>query len=107
VRKTYVENRKADATGRVSRVGLEMEGDTPMTAVTHDLRIAAATRPSKACRPAKKGFFARVLDAMIESRMRQVEREIRMYTHLVPEDRLAKAGIRATLKNDKELPFVK
>jgi hypothetical protein len=79
-----------------------------MTAVTHDLRIAAATRPSsKARTPAKKGFFACVLDAMIESRMRQVEREIRMYTHLVPEDRLAKAGIRATLKNDKELPFVK
>ncbi len=79
-----------------------------MTAVTHDLRIAAATRPSRTVHtPAKKGFFARVLDAMIESRMRQVEREIRMYTHLVPEDRLAKAGIRATLKNDKELPFVK
>ena len=78
-----------------------------MTAVTHDLRIAAATRPSKTRTPAKKGFFARVLDAMVESRMRQVEREIRMYSHLVPVNRLAKAGIKATLENAKELPFVK
>jgi hypothetical protein len=79
-----------------------------MTAVTHDLRIAAASRPSsKARTPAEKGFFARALDAMVESRMRQVEREIRMYSHIVPENTLAKAGIRATLKNDKELPFVK
>ncbi|MDO8535347.1 MAG: hypothetical protein Q7S17_11490 [Xanthobacteraceae bacterium] len=79
-----------------------------MTAVTHDLRIAAATRPSRTARtPAKKGFWTRVFDAFVESRMRQVEREIRMYAHLVPEDTLAKSGYRATLKNDKELPFVK
>ena len=47
-----------------------------MVAVTYGTaRIAAASLASKA-QPKGKGFFARLLDAMIEARMRQAYREI-------------------------------
>ena len=57
-----------------------------MTAVTHDLRIAAAT--AKAAAPVKS-LWERVLDRLYETRMRQVEREILTHRHFIPEDVLA------------------
>jgi hypothetical protein len=79
-----------------------------MTAVTYDLRNAAATAKAAApAAPAKKGFWARVLDAMIESRMRQAEREIRMHGIAIPADWYTANGLRATYKDADKLPFVK
>ena len=74
-------------------------GTAPATTVT------IKTLPAKA-QPAK-GFWARVYDAIVEARMRQVEREIRNHVHLIPEDVLKNSGYRATLRDFKNLPFVK
>lgn len=40
--------------------------------------------PTAEARPGKRGFFARALDAIIAARMRQVEREMERYRHLIP-----------------------
>ena len=54
-----------------------------MVAVTYGAaRIAATSLGSKA-EPKSKGFFARLIDAMIEARMRQAYREIEMHKHLM------------------------
>jgi hypothetical protein len=76
-----------------------------MTALTYDLRKAAAT--TKAASPAKKGFWARTLDALIEARMRQAEREIRLHRHLLPASALRELGLNASYKDAGKLPFVK
>ena len=79
-----------------------------MNALTYEIRSAAAlvagTRPAKS---ATKGFWARVWDALIEARMRQAEREIRMHLYLVPESVLRESGYFANYKNADKLPFVK
>jgi hypothetical protein len=76
-----------------------------MTALTYDLRKAAAT--TTAAPPAKKGFWARALDALIEARMRQAEREIRLHAHLLPASALRDLGLKANYKDADKLPFVK
>jgi hypothetical protein len=78
-----------------------------MNALTYDLRTAAAT--AKKVEPAapKKGFWTRVLDALIEARIRQAEREIRMHAHLLPADVLAESGYRVTFRDADKLPFTK
>jgi hypothetical protein len=76
-----------------------------MTALTYDLREAAAT--TKAAKPVKKGFWMRTLDALIEARMRQAEREIRLHRHLVPASELRELGLNASYKDANKLPFVK
>lgn len=55
---------------------------------TATLRIStpypqARTAPKTA---ARKGIFARFYDALMEARMRQAVREIRMHQHLLPEN---------------------
>jgi len=76
-----------------------------MATLTYDLGAVAGT--AKADAPAKKGFWARVLDAVIEARMREADRQIRQYVHLVPEHVLAESGLKATYKDADKLPFVK
>lgn len=44
---------------------------------------AAKTVAATETQAPAKGFFARFLDAMMEARMRQAEREIRLYGRLV------------------------
>lgn len=73
-----------------------------MTAVTYDLARTHAREPAKAECEAKaalrNSFFARVMDAVYESRMRQARREIARYVHLLPYtldergDRIVKTG---------------
>jgi hypothetical protein len=71
-----------------------------MTAITHNLRIAAATVKAAApAQPANKGFWTRVYDAIVEARIRQVEREILAYSHLIPEDTLARIRKRVALRD--------
>ena len=40
---------------------------------------AAKTAPATGVQAPRKGFFARFLDAMMEARMKQAQREIRLY----------------------------
>ena len=66
-----------------------------MTAVTYSPKYAPAA--AAAAKPGKS-FWARVWDRIVEARMRQVEREIRMHLSYLPED------IR---QNFRDLPFQK
>ena len=75
-----------------------------MTAVTFSPKLAPA---AKAAAKLQKGFWARVLDHIIEARMRQVEREIRLHLAHVPAKTLEEAGYFSRLSADRELPFVK
>jgi hypothetical protein len=76
-----------------------------MNALTYDLRTAAAA--AKAPPAPKKGFWARVFDAIVEARMRQAEREIRVHLATIPADVLARSGFKATYHDAAKLPFVK
>jgi hypothetical protein len=75
-----------------------------MTAVTFS---PALTPAAKAAAKSEKGFWARVLERIIEARMRQVEREIRMHLAHVPAKTLEEAGYFSRLSTDRQLPFVK
>jgi hypothetical protein len=76
-----------------------------MTAVTYGTAPATAATAAKA--KSAKGFWARFADAFIAARMRQVEREMRTHVRFVPERYLKEAGLDATLRGSKDLPFVK
>lgn len=75
-----------------------------MTAVTFSPTLTPA---AKAAAKPQKGFWARVVDRIIEARMRQVEREIRLHLHHIPTKTLEEAGYFSRLSADRELPFVK
>lgn len=75
-----------------------------MNAVTYDLRTAVGS--PVASKP-EKGVFARILDALIEARMREAQRQIDMHLRYVPEDVLKAAGLTASYKDAEKLPFVK
>ena len=83
---------------------------TTITYGTAPANAAAKTQPAKTplikTQP-NKGFWTRLYDAFVEARMRQVEREIRNHIHLIPQDVLKNSGYRATLRDSKNLPFVK
>lgn len=59
-----------------------------MVAVTYGAARGAVDTTAKSGRAEiaapRKNWFARFIDAVIESRMRQARREIRMYTRLLP-----------------------
>lgn len=76
-----------------------------MTAIT--VGTATATVPvnrAASVPAAKRSLLARLWAAFVESRMRQAEREIAMYRHLVPGD-LQMVGERLAASTEKELPF--
>jgi hypothetical protein len=66
-----------------------------MTAVTYSPKYAPA---AAATAKAGKSFWARVWDRIVEARMRQVEREIRMHLSYLPKE---------TVEYYKNLPFQK
>lgn len=55
----------------------------------------------------KPGFWARLVEAMMEARLRAAMRELERHRHLVPEDLLKKSGYTATLDDDSRLPFTR
>ena len=69
-----------------------------MVAVTYGTAQIAATSPAAKAQPKGKGFFARLMDAMIEARMRQAYRELAMHQHLMWKPDV-------TPVESKELPF--
>jgi hypothetical protein len=52
-----------------------------MTDVTYDKAIAAPA-PAAVAKPARKSYWQRAFDAMVEARMRQAERLVREYQEL-------------------------
>ena len=79
-----------------------------MNALTYEMRSAAAAVAVATPRnTATKSIWARLWDALIEARMRQAEREIRMHLHLIPADVLRDSGFFANYKDANKLPFVK
>ena len=67
--------------------------------------VTAASR-TDAVAPQRRGFFARFVDALVESRMRQAERELRRYRHLVPGE-LERAALRLDSRSEDNLPFLR
>jgi hypothetical protein len=80
-------------------------------AVTLSLKepVAAEREAGPAAKraPARKPWYTRLLEALVEARMRQVEREIARYRSLVPHDEAKAGGYRVSYANDEELPFVR
>ena len=71
-----------------------------MAAITY-----GAATPSRSS-AARKGWFRRFIVALQESRMRQAEREIARYRHLVP-DELERAALRLDRRSEDGLPFLR
>jgi len=80
-----------------------------MVAVTYGIARAPAAEPAarvgraEAAAPRKR-WFARLMDALIESRMRQARREIRMHTALLPYT-LDERGNRLVKAASGDMPF--
>ncbi len=71
-----------------------------MSAVTYHV---APSAPVALRRP---GFFARLLAAAIESRMRKADEEIKRHTHMLPRE-LEQAGWKLTERSEDSLPFAR
>ena len=50
-----------------------------MTDITYDKVAAATPAPAAVEKPARKGFWQRAFEAMVEARMRQAERIVKNY----------------------------
>ena len=78
-----------------------------MVAVTYGVsRVRGAKSRAKAAprATATKSFFARVVDALAETRMRQAHREIMRHAHLLPYS-LDERGNRLINTGGKNMPF--
>jgi hypothetical protein len=80
-----------------------------MVAVTYGVTRVPTTEPAAKAGRAKtavprKSWFARFLDAMIEARMEQARREIRMHTRLLPYT-FDERGNRLVKTDSGDMPF--
>jgi hypothetical protein len=73
-----------------------------MTTATYGAELAVATE----AKPARKNWFHRFIAALQESRMKQAQREIEYYRHLLPRE-MEWAGTKISYKNEDQLPFVR
>ncbi len=63
------------------------------------------TRRAEAAVP-RKSWFARFMDALIESRMQQAQREIKVHAHLLlPDIQLDERGNRLVKTDTGDMPF--
>lgn len=74
-----------------------------MVAVTYGVARVPAAPTAVAAAP-RKGFFARFMDALIESRAAQARREIRKHAHLMPFT-LDERGNRLVKTDTGNMPF--
>ena len=74
-----------------------------MTAATFHTRTAFPEARAER----KPGFWARLLDAMVEARMRRAMRDIEARQHLIPENLLKKSGDAATINDDGSFPLTR
>ncbi len=77
-----------------------------MAAITYGSHGATAEKKISATAAKKPGLLSRFWGAVVEARMRQAEREIRMYRHLLPAE-FELAGNKIGYKNEDQLPFVR
>jgi len=58
-----------------------------MVAITYGVaRSSATAKPCSGAAARRKNFFVRFLDALVESRLQQVHREITRHAHLLPSE---------------------
>jgi hypothetical protein len=74
-----------------------------MVAVTYGTRVPVSEAPVTTS-AARKSFFARVMDALIEARMRQARREIARHVAMLPY-RLDERGNRLVKIGKTEMPL--
>jgi hypothetical protein len=77
-----------------------------MAAITYGSHGATAEKKVSKIAAKKPGFWSRVWAGIVEARMRQAEREIRQYRHLLPAE-FELAGDKVSYKNEDQLPFVR
>jgi hypothetical protein len=75
-----------------------------ITYPTRGAQVDYSPVPATKIEPAGKSWLRRLFVALMEARMRQAEREIARYRHLLPQE-LEIAGDRLTARNEDELPF--
>ena len=75
-----------------------------MTDITYGTATPAA---ASAAGGKRRSLIARIIDALYEARMRQAEREISRYLHLVPKDILEKSEFGAALKDAGKRPLAR
>jgi hypothetical protein len=75
-----------------------------ITYPTGGVQVDYSPFPATKSQPAGTGWLRRFLVALMEARMRQAEREIARYHHLIPTE-LEMSGDRLTARNEDELPF--
>jgi hypothetical protein len=80
------------------------ESETAMTDFAFGTASRAAAAPA-ATAVERKGLFARMLDAIYEARMRQAEREVRRYLHLVPKNVLEQTEFDVSRYEGSARPF--
>ncbi len=71
-----------------------------MTMMTYD------SAPALTDCTARKGFWARIYDRLIEARTRHAMRELELYRHLMPRE-LEDAGWKVTERSEDSLPFIR
>ena len=76
-----------------------------MVAVTYGVSRIPAKKAAERAQVAapRKSFFARFMDALVESRLRQVHREIAKHAHLLPYS-LDRRGKRVSKSGIDEMP---
>jgi hypothetical protein len=75
-----------------------------MVAVTYGVARVPAAEAAATTAPPRKSFFARFMDALIESRMQQARREIARHIQLLPYS-LDERGYRLVKIGKTEMPF--
>ena len=80
-----------------------------MVAVTYNVArvpaVEAATKSARAAQAApRKSWLVRFFDAVVEARLAQAERQIRMHTHLLPYT-LDERGNRLVKTRADDMPF--
>jgi len=65
------------------------------------------TQTEVSAKPVQRNLFKRLLDRLVEARMRQADEFIRQHRHLVPRDLEAQAGRQITQRSEDSLPFIR
>ncbi len=57
--------------------------------------------------PQSRNLFKRLLDRLVEARMRQAEESIRQHRHMIPRELAERANWQISERNEDSLPFIK
>jgi hypothetical protein len=63
--------------------------------------------PGGKAKSKRSGIFQRLLDRLIESRMRTAEAFLRQHSHLIPRELEERAAWRISERSEDSLPFVR